>query len=309
MRQILVVDMNVIAHNILGVLDKLGGQRYDLNKVVEAQMMWVASGKWLQPDRSQANERLGFVPFDSQPSVVWCMDTKPYWRTQYLLRDDVWSKIIPLKRKKSQPAAPIVYKGGRGKPPTNIVLVRSAMRMIIAKYGWWLFEGQADSNNGYEADDMAALLVRLNDLSSDPAQLYLMTCDHDWIGLISEYTSWLNTYGAFPRYRRLSNWSVGYKVTMQKPSDLWVHKAGTGDKSDNLPNVGGDPDGVAALLPVISLKEPPTDYDPMLDVGLVRKAGTMLKSTIKPRINVEALERLGSSGMQLCMNPLHHTSN
>jgi len=309
MRQVLIIDMNVIAHGILAVIESLGTKRYDLNKVVEAQMLWCQSGRWLRPDLTDANYVNGFLPFNTQPVVIWCMDSKPYWRTEYLLRDSVWSKIVPVKRRIKQVPAPMHYKGGRKKPPTALNLIRSSMRMVIIKNGWNLLEGMADSSHGYEADDMAALLCRLNAYGDNNAKLYLMTCDHDWIGLIDQHTSWLNTYGAFPRYRNMSNWNTGYSLPALDPTALWTHKAKTGDKSDNLPNVGGDPDSVAALLPVISLNAPPVEYDPLLDMGIVMSARRFLESNAVPFTSEqdETLARLSSSGMPLCMKVLTHS--
>lgn len=311
-KQVLIVDMNVIAHNILHVVESLGVAAYDLNKIVEAQMLWVASGKWLMPEKSHINKARGFIAFDSVPTVIWCNDTKPYWRSAYLLRDDIWSKITPIKRGKPQAPAPIVYKGKRAESPTRLNLIRSSMRFMILKYRWSIFEGLADSTHGYEADDMAALLVRINRISPEPAQLYLLTCDHDWIGLIDVHTSWMNTYGAFPRYRRLSNWNVGYGgLPAADPVSLWALKAATGDKSDNLPNVAGDPLSVETLLPVISLEKPPEQFDPMNYTYYVKQAQCLLRSPVADvHYSFDRyIDNLMTSRMKLAMTPLHHAAS
>lgn len=308
MNQVLVVDMNVIAYQIISVLDKLAGQKYDLTKIVEAQMHYVASGLWLKPDATPENEALGFVPLQNH-TVIWCNDVKPYWRSGYLLRDAVWSKIVPVKRGKKQVAAPIVYKGGRKQPTNSITMVRSSMRMVIVKNQWLLLEGMCDSHSGYEADDMAALLCRLNSKSANPQRLYLLTCDHDWLGLIDTHVSWLNTYSAYPRYRNMTNWNAGYSLCdPSNPESIWVQKAGYGDKSDNLPSVGGNVEGVGALLPVIDLKNPPTEFDPMQDERLCCRATEMLGSAPTVSNGME-VEKLKMSGMPLCVNMVHHTSN
>ncbi len=257
-------------------------------------MVWVTSGKWLQG-----------VGFNGQPNVIWANDTKPYWRTEYLLRESVWSKVSPVKRRKPQPPAPIHYKGKRTQPTIGLGLVRSAMRMAIAKNGWHILEGMASSTAGYEADDMAALLVTLNRQSSEPHKLYLVTCDHDWIGLVDEHTTWCNTYGAYPRLRDLSNWSVGHYAHLQQPRDIWQFKAQTGDSSDNLPNVGGNPEGTKALLPVIDLLEPPEYFNPLNDAELVKTATDMLTghTELYPE-HLDKMLTLERSGVLPAMKPV-----
>lgn len=112
----------------------------------------------------------------------------------------------------------------------------------------------------YEADDVAALLVKTCINRSNPVAVDLFTVDTDWMGLISEehQVRWLNMVSWTPRLRDtlevVNEWCLRrLKETVNHPSQIWQVKSVQGDKSDNLPP--GTPIGLIDLL------NPCTGYD------------------------------------------------
>ena len=145
------------------------------------------------------------------------------------------------------------YKAGRKFPEATFTKLKKAMREVATAQGWLELGHQF-----YEADDIAASIVRANRLRSEPHNLILVTIDSDWLGLLDEHTKWFFMHGWFPRIRdtessAFDSWSMRrLKRTFDEPRQLWDYKAKVGDKSDNLPS--GTP------LEVIDLLNPPEGH-------------------------------------------------
>ena len=252
---------------------------------VAAQMEWLGSGMWWD----------GFMGVS--PDVVLCWDTKPYWRQEYLLRDEVWRNITPTKRRVKQPPKPIHYKGGRGIPPVILNIVKAHMQLRAEANGWHQLKRQATENYGYEADDLAALVVSVNRAMGCPRNIRLLTRDKDWMGLIGTETTWLCSNCDNPRVRDLSNYAQCFRSTFEHPTDIWIHKSQHGDLSDNIPNCSSDPLSAALLLPVISLFDPPPEYNLMLQRDIVTEVQKVLSTNtpecIRGNKAINTLKRYG----------------
>jgi len=104
---------------------------------------------------------------------------------------------------------------------------------------------------GYEADDVAALIVAVCRDLSLPVSLY--TVDTDWLGLVSEThnVSWFNMGPWQPRLRdtleSVNEWIVRRLNVppVSDASEIWDIKVVQGDRSDNLP--AGTPLGFISL--------------------------------------------------------------
>jgi hypothetical protein len=209
--------------------------------------------------------------------VIFVTDKKvngKYWRHDYLLEDasvvERQTKIdhvyevkcadiearraegVKGLRKPTKPkkAEPIVYKGGRKQVSelhTNII---SIMRMVIKDRGYTML-----GISNYEADDIAAALVRLN---AGRSYTWLVTIDTDWLGLVNDSVGWCCQKGYEPRFRdsmkQVNEWSARrLKTSFNAARELWDYKAEVGDKSDNLP--------AFSPLSVIDLCQPPAEFD------------------------------------------------
>lgn len=126
----------------------------------------------------------------------------------------------------------IVYKGGREATPEQIEnrerWKQSRLRLppLLRALGL----SQMVCSN-LEADDLAARLRRTMKAPS----ITLVSSDHDWLGLIDERTSVYDHVKE--RITNLGNFeaNTGYKT----PRAIVEAKGLSGDKSDNLPGVGG----------------------------------------------------------------------
>jgi 5'-3' exonuclease len=154
------------------------------------------------------------------------------------------------KPTKPKQAEPIAYKGGRkqlSELHSNIVTL---MRASVTELGYTLI-----GISNYEADDIAAALVRLN---AGRSYTWLMTIDTDWLGLVNDNVGWFCQIGYAPRVRdsmkQVNVWSERrLKTTFNVAREIWDYKAEVGDKTDNLP--------VFSPLEVIDLCQPPAQYD------------------------------------------------
>lgn len=149
---------------------------------------------------------------------IWCMDHKPYWR----------QVMEPIYKNKFEGPCPIVEKA-------NKKIVDLGFPCI--------------SLRGFEADDIAANLVRY----LDPSPCYLLSGDSDWMGLVSNRVTYLNPMWTpfvrtplqvwtwmegkvrkMPKYLR--HW---YKLPVYSKdfdcTELWKWKALVGSTSTNLP--------------------------------------------------------------------------
>ncbi len=238
------------------------------------------SGDWLgslKPDKFQ---------------VIFVSDNKDsqgrYWRHNYLLRPDVVSSV-PRKKKADEKKRvrllelldversltgytmcmepidikekemlisdlSIHYKAGRKFPSYEFTKLKKLTFEAIRKRNWIQF-GQI----GYEADDIAATIVKVNSQLENPNRLILLTIDSDWMGLIDDYTAWFCMHGWFPRIRSdyfSANTWVEKRLSSSLKSfrGIWDIKGQQGDKSDAIPPSQG------ALLPIIDLLNPPEEY-------------------------------------------------
>lgn len=118
---------------------------------------------------------------------------------------------------------------------------------------------------GFEADDIAALLVK--ELASN---IILNTIDKDWLGLFEAgRVSWFSNIGYYPGLRHVKTWGdflaypldgkPMYEYGFTKPDDIWEYKSQYGDSSDSL--LPGTP------LDIISLTKP--RFYPLVDISSV----------------------------------------
>lgn len=271
--------------------------------VVAAQIHYLMSGIWATA-----------TPFESEDlEFIWVTDIKPYWRTEAL--KDPWrlaalefpkpkleEKRLELKRYLAiNPDADIVreladelsiaYKGGRKFPSKEVEKCRKVINSVLNS-----LDITTLGVKGYEADDMAAALVRIN---KPGEKMLLLTIDSDWLGLVNDDVSWYCMRGFTPpRYRHdigsINLWaSKRLKVKFDKPSDIFEYKAQYGDKSDNMPP---NP----SLLPYIDLLNPLED--PLRDSAVKREVdlayyGATRRSEISEYDIDKALEYLRVLGL------------
>lgn len=189
-------------------------------------------------------------------------------------------------------------------PPVVLGVVKAEVSRRVQLKGWHALKRMANDTHGYEADDLAALLVQVNRAYGLGKHIYLCTRDKDWMGLIGEDTTWLCCNTDTPRVRTLENWASCFKTPLMIPSDIWTYKAATGDASDNLPNCGGCPASAMALLPVISLFDPPEEYDLTLNHDCLAEAHRVLQTPCAGAPNVaKAIKALRSKGLRPCIQP------
>lgn len=221
MKTTIVIDFSVAAHQLHRSIVESAIDRTHYEGVVKAQMVWMMSCAWLGD----------LKPAQEDVSVVMVMDSKPYWRTEYLTRPEVYEAVTDRK------PTPIHYKGGRKFPEKSFTKLKKDMERIAAAQGWQMLR-----LSGYEADDMAAAIVQVNRGLSVESQhkLWLITVDTDWLGLVDDNTHWFCMHGWHPRVRAnlaaVNVWSIKrLKKSFARPKDIWTYKAAYGDKSDNLP--------------------------------------------------------------------------
>ena len=238
-----IIDASVVFHLINARL-----QQYALNSdnrrlYVQASLLWINA--------------LGMFPYYAGAdgcTVIWVMDSKPYWRSQYY-----------PDYKANRPS--------RSNEISFILEIFNDLKLPCMKV------------DGYEADDLAALfcvLFRRRPLRSDWEQVYLLTIDSDWQGLIGEGITWVDVNNHEPRIRDsdvVHDWFVGQYFKQPKkwqriwplpdkcdfhPSDIWKWKVAVGDKADNLP-----PDCDYHL---INLYEPYAEHALWLNSDVVKQA-------------------------------------
>lgn len=194
------------------------------------------------------------LPYMENHRVIVVSDSSPYWRSKYLE-----SRGFPE------------YKGGRPDKTTEWYEVNSAGIAYLSG-----FKSPIDFIEvpGYEADDIAGALVRLN-----PGRLiFLHTIDSDWMGLVDDgelkkgisleelsqrsgkidpTTIWTSLREWSPRIRDEEGVRAHclrrMGIEIDKPPELWLEKVQQGDKSDNL--IPGSP------IEVIDLLNPPEEFD------------------------------------------------
>lgn len=271
-----IIDFSVLAFRLTHVLEGLlslpafieateAKSEALIASIVHSQMQYVAS--------------LSFMG-DAKPEryhIIYVLDTKidgAYWRHHYLKRKDVvqarterveeyhkaelelhaLNKLEQPKSRKRKPTMPDVtatsYKAGRKEHTVFHSEIRAHMIRSIRQNPTWSMLAFA----GYEADDIAAALVKMDD---GKTPIWLLTVDTDWMGLISDNVSWFCMHGYPPRIRAniddVNVWSQSrLKCVFDLPSDLWLYKARYGDSSDNLP--------MLSPIEVIDLLNPPEQF-------------------------------------------------
>lgn len=313
------IDLSVIIHQIHQRTEGLEIPKKHYKGVVKAQLLYLMSLEWLG-ELKPANA-----------NAVLLLDSKPYWRTNYLLKPEVVAKV-PRKTKKLQAlrselaslltkekeyanrvspelvpvylelshqintladTLSIHYKAGRSLPTYQFTKLKKAMIGVAKEWGLPMI-----GVDGYEADDLASLFVRVK---ADDHRVVLATIDSDWMGLISPSVDWFCTHGWSPRVRTMANYNSwcfrrlgeGFEL----PSGIWAYKAIWGDKSDNLPP--GSP------IEVIDLLQPPLEHDLMNRPAIVSQASQLLEREplSLPEVN-RAVNYIYRLGIPLCIRPL-----
>lgn len=310
-----IVDISVLIHALEAKHKILKHQDPHWSALIKAQLLWLGSGDWLG---------------DLKPSefqMVFVSDNKAnqkYWRHDYLLRADVVASV-PRKKKPeekkrlrllellSEPLdtleyleettkltedLAIHYKAGRKFPSYEFSKLKKLTFETIRALNWQQF-GQS----GYEADDIAATFVKINETLANPNRLILLTIDSDWMGLVNDNTAWFCSHGWFPRVRSDSHscnvWAEKrLKSTLENFRDIWDVKGRQGDKSDAIPASNG------ALLPIIDLLNPPAEFQlwnqPI--AGVIKDALEFPKfRKVDPKAAIRYIEQLG---VDLCVRPL-----
>ncbi len=238
---VFIIDTNVIVYNILARVtyadtSSVGDRCLPDGTLEQARAYTELALDWV-------NE-LGFIAEPYRPReavVIWITDSKPYWRSEEYAE----------------------YKGTRG---TKHDFFWQIYAKVVQKFN-------PVAIPHYEADDIAALYRRIWDkkrIDSTLGQLFLCTSDTDWMGLISDTTTWVDFGGYAPRVRNMQNFhSHWFEKKLNKetkkvmahidcdrassiPSYIWEWKHIAGDRSDNLP----------AFSPrhLINLLEPPEQH-------------------------------------------------
>jgi 5'-3' exonuclease len=280
--------------------------------IMKAYLLEMLSGAWL---RDRYGEVDTLLVFDMKNA------TGGYWRTEYLKRPDVLlNRYRPSKKRKKELQAElkadagtyyavgddrlqtlaISYKGGRKFPEYRFRWLRDRLRALLEEMG---VHGLGCPS--YEADDMASLLVRANQLGT--RHIIMATVDTDWLGLVDEaLVSWVCQKGYAPQVRdnmeTINEWASKKKFpTFNAPADIWAYKSQVGDKSDNLP--AGSP------IEVIDLLHPPEEFDLLVTAwGHRARIELMLDRTMP---SLEAAKRarsyLAQLGLPMILRPVSFT--
>jgi 5'-3' exonuclease len=234
------VDTSVIIHQLQNMITPILPPTH-WEGVVNANLAVIQSGAWL-----------GVLRQDAPLQTVFLMDTKPYWRADYLKSPEFVGASVEQKKKNANKDG-VAYKTGRKFPSHELTKVKKLVYGCLKSQGW-LRIGQP----GYEADDCAAGIVQVNKALGEPHRIILLTIDTDWLGLVSEHVSWVSSVRYFPQVRAdvesINIWAEKKLGKITQPTDIWLKKSEQGDKSDNIPGWGD------IVLPVIDLFNPPEQY-------------------------------------------------
>jgi hypothetical protein len=227
MNNLLLIDTNGLAHFFVHKVERKEIALVNLSRYVELNVMYLLSGAPLY-------HVAGDVPLN----VLFLMDTKPYWR-------DFSLKQIGIN-----------YKGKRQCKPEKLSLLSSVLTTIqhtlLHRFKHPLFSLIASRRLeghtvGYEADDLAASIVRMKHMKYN--HIYVLTDDTDWLPLTNfKNVTWLGIASRQPRmraYTQALQWCRTWFETKKSiersnfvfnsPLDLWDFKAYFGDTSDNIP--------------------------------------------------------------------------
>ena len=197
----LLVDASCIAYFLEGCLERFG--MLDNQDVRKALVLYI-------------QERL-FINTAHPLSVVWCLDSKPYWRSRF------------------EPE----YKANR----TGHKLDITPTLKLLDELGCCTV-----GHPEYEADDIAAALVRM----FPSCHHYLLTTDNDWSGMVGagvtmvcplheprvrepvQVWGWLRgKYAKLPKCQQ-RKWKMPDVVGFDA-QNVWKFKSIFGDSGDNLP--------------------------------------------------------------------------
>ncbi len=276
----IVVDTSVFLHKLDQSIE-FEHDAPEFQSAIKANLAWLMSGQWLGEELKPLMGNMVFV-----------QDTKPYWRAEYLkdLRNVVDIPKPTRARsesgkaralKESQEKAAIVkaamaekeptdadleiletarreygidYKAGRKFPEYRFKKIRKLVSSFLKELGAATLEAYS-----YEADDLAASLVKTNSRAGNPWNILLLTVDSDWLGMLNENVTWVCMTGYAPTVRdtidSINGWALKrLGATLGTWRDIWDIKSHQGDDSDNLPPSAGH------LLPVIDLLNPPLEH-------------------------------------------------
>lgn len=311
-----IIDFSVVAHELHHILLQSSPEADHYQGFVKAQMVHMMSTSWL-----------GDLRGSEDPQVILVTDSKPYWRSEYLLRSEVVSNVtwkpkpkakkaerlrellaLPSRVAEEQAEADsltddlaIHYKAGRKFPEYSFRKLRETMMKIAIAQKWQILRLP-----GYEADDLAASVVAINNSlpTSKQHRITLVTVDADWMGLVSPNVTWFCMKGYFPRVRaygtpEFSEWSkrrLGISVT--EPREIWDVKVLKGDKSDNLP--------IGSPIEVIDLLQPPLEHQIWTVQPIKGLVGSLLANPKLPTLPdpLKAKEYLRMLGIPLVIR--HH---
>jgi hypothetical protein len=247
---LVIVDTNAFLH---AVIYRLKGLEPMTETVLKYNIAYLLSGAYL--------ERLLVEQRTKNFQIILASDLKPYWRLHHLYIHHG-----------------VNYKASRGKDTQRNKLMmelKSLMQTYLVSKGklplhLYCSESLNGTPVGYEADDIAAGLVKL--LSPNYKHTYLLTDDSDWLPLTNNAVTWCGIARYAPRIRtpkiildwvkQHSNFS-GDKSTKAKKAflwsshtDIWRFKAIYGDKADGIT---GDSD-LNKYIHYIDLFNPVTAY-------------------------------------------------
>lgn len=276
--RLVIVDSSVI---FFAIVSKLKGKEIaecHIKELIRFCFLWVNSLAW--------------VPNLAGAKVIWVEDKKPYWRDTFY---------------------PDYKKNRQDKPELFPVIVE-----VFEKMSQQTKEITSVGFHGYEADDVAAAIVRLHNqdqlIADQILHINLVTVDSDWLGMVFSKVTWVNTAVHEPRVRKLDDvyewlrgkWSKQSKkkqrmwslpdYTHFTPQQIWEWKAVTGDKADNID---------ASAKHVIDLFNPPKVYDILEDrqsaQALTQAIKILLLSPVAPmtaRQKHELFQAIYSFGVQ-----------
>jgi hypothetical protein len=206
--------------------------------------------------------------------ILWVgdsdQDDQPYWRREYWM--NWWGSLDETSQDKLIKPGTVKrkgYKGNRTSTPDSQWCKRQ-----FNKYS------NALMVDGYEADDIAASVIKLN----PNRRIILMTIDSDWLQLVNDNVTWICLKGYPPQFRNEEkgmDWfkyklSIGtkkeQKLLERKELDLrfiphWKHLVG--DNSDNL--------CAKSPIELIDLYNPPEEYQLWVNQSFTSKIRYFIK--------------------------------
>lgn len=264
------VDTSVLIHK-LHQSAQLHHSDPNFASVISANIVWLMSGEWLGSYKGNLKQ------------MVFCTDSKPYWRTEWLqdlnnvidiprktkalqkLTDDAkeilakgstrsWTGEEQTLMAKAQDKLGIHYKAGRKLPEYSFTKTKKIVFRLLEEMG-----ANVLGSHGYEADDMIAALTVVNSEAGNQWDILDLTVDSDHMQLINDSFTWMCMTGYAPTIRDTmevcNEWSLRrLKTELTTWHDIVRIKGDKGDASDNLPPSAG------TLIPVIDLVNPPVTY-------------------------------------------------